>query len=356
MTGLLGTLGAAPVASAGDVITDAVAEVAKAFRYPVLLLAILALAAVVYELGRLAIEYYQRHEKQGKRPFSVVAEGLSQDARKADLNAINSSLGGYAHGSALTQAYKDVVTAENSGQARRAIIEYDLYVSRRLDRVRLLVRAGPALGLMGTLIPLAPALEALGRGNAEVLAEELRTAFAITVVGIAVGLIAFTAAVIRERIYGRDLADLDYLHGRLEGDYGKPDRKPLIEAAQKERAEIEKARAAARAAALEAAAKKEAAKQAAKQQALLKRKGKVGEPQVVDAKAAGEAKPAEAKPAESKPAAASSGAAEKPVEAKPAETSSPSGETAEADAGAQLDGAAADGKDAAGEDEPTVVT
>ena len=39
-----------------------------------------------------------------------------------------------------------------------ALADYELAAQRRLDRTRLLVRAGPALGLMGTLIPLAPGL------------------------------------------------------------------------------------------------------------------------------------------------------------------------------------------------------
>ena len=38
---------------------------------------------------------------------------------------------------------------------------------RRLERTRLLVRAGPALGLMGTLIPLSPALSGLAGGDVD---------------------------------------------------------------------------------------------------------------------------------------------------------------------------------------------
>jgi hypothetical protein len=50
-----------------------------------------------------------------------------------------------------------------------------------------------------------------------VLAEELQTAFAITVVGVMVGLIAFTVALIRERFYTKDLADLEFLR-EVRGD------------------------------------------------------------------------------------------------------------------------------------------
>jgi hypothetical protein len=70
---------------------------------------------------------------------------------------------------------------------------------------------------MGTLIPLSPALAALGKGQPNVLADELQTAFSITVVGVLVGLVAFTIALIRERYYTKDLADLEFLR-EIRGD------------------------------------------------------------------------------------------------------------------------------------------
>jgi biopolymer transport protein ExbB/TolQ len=72
-----------------------------------------------------------------------------------------------------------------------------------------LVRAGPAVGLMGTLIPLAPGLAALGRGDVASLAADLRTAFAATVIGLLVGTIAFTLTLARTRFYTEDLAALE---------------------------------------------------------------------------------------------------------------------------------------------------
>ncbi len=40
----------------------------------------------------------------------------------------------------------------------KALADFDFGSLRRLERTRILVRVGPALGLMGTLIPLSPAL------------------------------------------------------------------------------------------------------------------------------------------------------------------------------------------------------
>ena len=75
----------------------------------------------------------------------------------------------------------------------------------------MLVRAGPALGLMGTLIPLSPALTGLANGNTAQLSHDLRVAFSVTVVGLLIGAVAFAISLTRDRIYGQDLSDLQYL-------------------------------------------------------------------------------------------------------------------------------------------------
>jgi biopolymer transport protein ExbB/TolQ len=73
----------------------------------------------------------------------------------------------------------------------------------------MLVRAGPALGLMGTLIPLAPGLAALERGDVGALAADLRIAFAATVIGLLVGTLAFALTLTRTRLYTEDLTALE---------------------------------------------------------------------------------------------------------------------------------------------------
>jgi biopolymer transport protein ExbB/TolQ len=64
---------------------------------------------------------------------------------------------------------------------------------------------------MGTLIPLSPALSALSNGNTAKLSENLRIAFSVTVLGLLIGAVAFAVSLIRDRLYGQDLSDLDYL-------------------------------------------------------------------------------------------------------------------------------------------------
>ena len=78
---------------------------------------------------------------------------------------------------------------------------FEDYAAKRLERSDLLARCGPILGLMGTLIPLGPGLNALGAGNIDILATALSVAFDTTVVGLLVGLVAFVVSRLRRRWY-----------------------------------------------------------------------------------------------------------------------------------------------------------
>jgi hypothetical protein len=97
----------------------------------------------------------------------------------------------------------------------KALVEHDFISLRRLERTRILVRAGPALGLMGTLIPLSPALAGLAAGDVQELSENLRVAFSVTVIGLLIGAIAFGISLVRDRLYSQDLSDLEFVANRL---------------------------------------------------------------------------------------------------------------------------------------------
>jgi biopolymer transport protein ExbB/TolQ len=98
----------------------------------------------------------------------------------------------------------------------KSLADFDLRSLRRLERTRLLVRAGPALGLMGTLIPLSPALSGLARGDVTRLTDNLRVAFSVTVLGLLVGALAFGISLVRDRLYAQDLSDLEFVAAVLE--------------------------------------------------------------------------------------------------------------------------------------------
>jgi biopolymer transport protein ExbB/TolQ len=195
-------------------IDQAIFRVANALQVPVLILALLALAAVIFELGSYAVELHGRR----RRRFSTLSEG-ARGARAALLTADRSgavaAVSGVARSPAMAATLSFIInnarTPGGEHQLNKALADFDFDAQRRLARTRLLVRAGPALGLMGTLIPLSPALTGLANGNTTALSNNLRVAFSVTVVGLLIGAVAFGLSLSRDRMYGQDLSDLEYV-------------------------------------------------------------------------------------------------------------------------------------------------
>ena len=75
----------------------------------------------------------------------------------------------------------------------------------------MLARVGPMFGLMGTLIPMGPALIGLASGNIQQLASNLVIAFSTTVIGILVGVICYSISMVKRRWYAQDLSDMEYI-------------------------------------------------------------------------------------------------------------------------------------------------
>lgn len=186
---------------------DALADIATALRVPVLLAAVLILLLCALELGRFGAELWRRRVRARGADLSELTARAIADPASAPLCAYG------APGAIAAEALVEVSSAARApdppAATERALARYELAVQRRLDRTRLLVRAGPAVGLMGTLIPLAPGLAALGDGDVATLAENLRDAFGATVVGLLVGTVAFALTLARTRMYTEDLVALE---------------------------------------------------------------------------------------------------------------------------------------------------
>jgi biopolymer transport protein ExbB/TolQ len=195
-------------------IDQAIFRVASVLQVPVLIAALLALAILVYELGSFAVELRGRR----RRRFSALSEGAER-ARVAlagsDRPAAAQAVTGLARSPSMASTLSFIVaharTAGGDHQLNKALADFDFDAQRRLGHTRMLVRAGPALGLMGTLIPLSPALTGLANGNTTALSQNLRVAFSVTVVGLLIGAVAFGLSLTRDRMYSQDLSDLQYL-------------------------------------------------------------------------------------------------------------------------------------------------
>ena len=195
-------------------VNDTIFRIADVLEVPVLIAALLALAAVLFELGSFAIEVRERGRRStadlealAARSRTALLAGDRDGARRALLSGTRSAA--MADGVAVIAR----VAQQPGGDHRlnKALADFDFESQKRLARTRLLVRIGPALGLMGTLIPLSPALTGLAKGNVDRLTENLRVAFSVTVLGLLVGAVAFGISLYRDRMYGQDYSDLEYM-------------------------------------------------------------------------------------------------------------------------------------------------
>ena len=193
-------------------------EITDVLRVPVLVLALLALVVVVAELGTLSAEL-QRRRKRGLAKLDPIVDEAEVALRGDDPGRALVALRDASYSPGMSDVLEAVVHVQGRSDAgdriAKRLAEFDLRSLRRLERTRVLVRFGPALGLMGTLIPLSPALAGLSSGDVERLTENLRVAFGVTVVGLLVGAIAFAVSMLRDRIYAHDFSDLEYVVARL---------------------------------------------------------------------------------------------------------------------------------------------
>ena len=205
-------------AGSSDVVSNTLSVFSSALKQPVHIVALLLLVVLVYEIGRILTEGWRRVRPGARKLEQVASDALARPSEAPRL--ARQAPGPLAERAVLHLA--EVASGQRGGTAEggtaeggdaaafeAALADYELSVQRRLDRTRLLVRAGPAVGLMGTLIPLAPGLAELGEGNFQALAADLQVAFAATVVGLLVGTTGFALTQVRARLYTEDLVSLE---------------------------------------------------------------------------------------------------------------------------------------------------
>lgn len=87
----------------------------------------------------------------------------------------------------------------------------ELALAKSLDRIRFAIKVGPAIGLMGTLIPMGISLAALAAGDIQKMAGSMVTAFTAAVAGLGCGVIAYLIALVREKWMRDDVREMEYL-------------------------------------------------------------------------------------------------------------------------------------------------
>jgi len=148
---------------------------------------------------------YLTHSKQTKLLKKTLDSLRADDMEKLTVEA------GKLPQSNFTDFLRNIVEATNKAYSNRLLADYEVRADAELGKYKLLTKFGPILGLMGTLIPMGPALAGLATGDVASMAYNMQIAFATTVVGLFVGAIGYVLLQIKQRWFVADLADLEFI-------------------------------------------------------------------------------------------------------------------------------------------------
>lgn len=134
-------------------------ELGRLFLMPVLVLILLLFAYAFYALGAFVVTAWQR--RHGRAPCPLHEHMAEHDSADSE--------------------------------------ELELVILRRLEPLRIVSRTAPMLGLVATMIPLGPALLALGDGDLATVGEQLVVAFAAVILALITASITFWILTVRRR-------------------------------------------------------------------------------------------------------------------------------------------------------------
>ncbi|MBV6519634.1 MAG: hypothetical protein DCC43_12740 [Candidatus Brocadia sp.] len=192
-----------------NVLQNTLSLISSAMLYPVMILLIIFFIWMIIIVGGFVSEYAERRGLGGRRdPKEFV--GYFTESSPLQIQKIQGM-------PRYFRVYVDELVNElRMGDHGKEIrVEYLLQskeqeMTRSLDKLRLMIRAGPTLGLMGTIIPMGPALSALSHGDLEKLSSNIIIAFTTTVVGLAIGIVAYFLSMMKNRWIHEDIKNLEY--------------------------------------------------------------------------------------------------------------------------------------------------
>ena len=158
------------------------------FMAPVLMAIAVLFLYCIYAVGSFTAQCWQRNQHQ-QQYQSVL--------NKKDIPV--SQLAGYP---LMIQAkLQPLLTME----------QLDVRALKQLELLRITTRVAPMLGLIGTMIPMAPALKSLSDGNVQGISESLIIAFSVVIFGMVIASISFWLATVHKRWLATELVDIAQL-------------------------------------------------------------------------------------------------------------------------------------------------
>lgn len=194
-----------------ETLTSLIHIISESLLTPVVVLLVIAIVIVILSLGGLINEYISRKPINSSELEELV-RNVSFSKNVSDMKNVieKSNLFDYQKEILIRIANNhDIGRDARKALASELISGEETRLIKKTNKTDILVKVGPILGLLGTLIPLGPGLAALGSGDIMTLAQSLTIAFDTTVTGLSIGALSFLISRFKKQWYETDLIDVE---------------------------------------------------------------------------------------------------------------------------------------------------
>lgn len=188
-----------------NVISNILYWISTGLLVPVIVLLIFFFIRALILIGGFMGQYLQT-----KRTTDILYKDI-ENLSPQTLEQFEMKLASQQPSAVKAFAEKIIANRADSGKLDLMLSEYEIEADKNLSTSKVLTKMGPILGLMGTLIPMGPALVGLSTGDIASMAYNMQVAFATTVVGLVVSAIGFLTQQVKQRWAVKNLTILEYL-------------------------------------------------------------------------------------------------------------------------------------------------
>lgn len=194
-----------------ETLTSLIHIFSESLLAPVIILLVISVIIVILSLGGLINEYISRKPIKSNELESLLRNvSFSNDVSEMKNEIEKSNLFEYQKEILMRIANNyDIGCEARKALASELISLEETKLIKKTNKTDILVKVGPILGLLGTLIPLGPGLAALGNGDIMTLAQSLTIAFDTTVTGLSIGAVSYIISKYKKQWYESDLIDVE---------------------------------------------------------------------------------------------------------------------------------------------------
>lgn len=193
-----------------DEITKILYWISTGLLIPVIILLILLFVRALILVGTFYNMYIQ------KLKFNKEMKEVLDSISKENVRKILDITSGSEKLISIMFLNKLLRTTHNSIHYNKVLNDFEIMCQKELAGSQTMAKLGPILGLMGTLIPMGPALVGLASGDIATMASNMQVAFATTVIGLLVGAIGFIVLQIKRRWFASDISNLEFVAELLQ--------------------------------------------------------------------------------------------------------------------------------------------